>query len=119
MRDFKKFNVWKNSHQFVLDVYRLTGCFPEDEKFGVSSQFRRAAISISNNIVEGSAKSSEKDFARFLEIALGSSSECQNLLIISKDLTYITESEFLNYEEDVSKIKKQLFQFIKKTKIKG
>lgn len=116
MRDFKKFKVWAKSHQFVLDVYKLTRKFPDEERFGVTSQLRRAAVSVPNNIAEGSAKSSEKDFARFLEFSLSSASECQYLLIVSKDLGYITEMEFLKHEEEIIIVKKQLFQFINKLK---
>jgi len=78
MHNFRRLNIWIKSIDFVADVYRITKSFPKEEKFGLSSQMERAAVSISANIAEGSAKSSEKDFARFLEMSLGSAYEIRN-----------------------------------------
>ncbi|MGR3811238.1 four helix bundle protein [Jiulongibacter sp. NS-SX5] len=116
MRDFKKYDVWVNAHSFVLDVYQITQSFPIEEKFGLISQYRRAAVSITNNIAEGCAKRSEKDFARFLEMAAGSSFECQNLNILSKDLGFIDIEVYNNFDGKVVVIKKQLYQLINKLK---
>lgn len=75
MHDFKTLDVWNKSVEFVADIYRIVGMFPEDERFGLIAQMQRAAVSIPANIAEGSAKSSNKDFIRFLEISLGSAYE--------------------------------------------
>jgi four helix bundle protein len=114
MRDFRKFEVWKLGHKLTLDIYRKTKSFPPEEIYGITSQIRRAAISIGTNISEGSVKRSEKDFARFLEIALGSATEIHNLIIVSRDLEYLSENEFESFESEIIILKKQLFAFISK-----
>ena len=75
MQDFRKLKVWQKSHRLALKVYAITANFPKTETFGVTSQARRAAVSIAANIAEGSARSGDKEFARFLYISLGSASE--------------------------------------------
>ena len=80
MRDFRKLKVWENAHQNTLDIYKLTQKFPSEEKFGLISQIRRAAVSVPTNIVEGSSRRTEKDFAHFLQISIGSSSEVEYLI---------------------------------------
>ena len=72
MHNFRKLNIWLKSIELVTDIYKLTSLFPNSERFGIVSQMQRAALSCPTNIAEGSAKSSNKDFARFLEISLGS-----------------------------------------------
>jgi four helix bundle protein len=78
MHNFKKLDIWNKSVAFVSDIYRLVNTFPQTERFGAVSQMQRVAVSIPTNIAEGSAKSSAKDFIRFLEISLGSSLELAN-----------------------------------------
>ena len=73
MHNFRKLDIWLKSMDLVVEIYNLTSVFPNHEKFGLSSQMQRSAVSIPSNIAEGSAKSSNKDFARFLEMSLGSS----------------------------------------------
>ena len=80
--------VWQKGHQFVLDVYRYTAEFPKSETYGLSSQFRRAAVSIPANIAEGFRKAGERDKVRFMNIAQGSIEECRYYLILSQDLSY-------------------------------
>jgi len=101
--------VYKISRLLILDVYNLTNKFPSEEKFGLISQLRRAAISISLNIAEGSGKISKKDFANFIRIAIGSLIETDTALKISIDLTYINSNE---YEKIDSKIKELYFKLI-------
>ncbi|WP_435137132.1 four helix bundle protein [Formosa sp. A9] len=72
MRDFKKYDIWKLSHSLTLEIYKLTSNFPQEELFGLTSQLRRASASIPTNISEGCGRDSDKDFNRFLAIALGS-----------------------------------------------
>jgi four helix bundle protein len=90
--------VWKESHRFTLLVYQRTECFPPHEKFGITSQLRRAAVSVEANLVEGRAKRSVADFLRFLNISDGSLQECAVLIEISFDLGYITEQQYLDLE---------------------
>ena len=81
--NFEDLDVWKNAHQFVLTVYKLTNQFPKEELFGLTSQFRRAAISIPANIAEGYKKRGIKDKLRFYNISEGSGEECRYYLILS------------------------------------
>jgi four helix bundle protein len=83
MHNFKNLDVWKKPMDFVCDIYIIAKTFSERERFGLISQMERAAVSIPANIAEGSAKSSNKDFARFLEIAIGSACELETELIIA------------------------------------
>lgn len=85
--------VWQKAHAFVLTVYRLTEGFPKSETYGLSSQFRRAAVSIAANIAEGFKKRTPADKARFMNIAQGSVEECQYYLILTRDLAYGDISE--------------------------
>ncbi len=87
-KTFQDLEVWKNSHAFVLEVYRLTAAFPAEERFGLNSQFRRAAVSIAANIAEGFRKYTSGDKARFFNIAEGSLEECRYYCILAQDLDY-------------------------------
>ena len=87
-QSFRDLLGWQKAHQFILAVYRLTELFPDREKFGLSHQMRRAAVSIPANIAEGFGKSSQAEKARFLNIAEGSLEECRYYLILTHDLGY-------------------------------
>lgn len=104
MRDFKKFEVWQLSHQLTLKIYTSTKNFPKEEMFGLTSQIRRSFASIGYNISEGSGRNS----ANFINIALGSSNEAENQLILAKDLEYIHENEYQNLSEELTLLKKKL-----------
>jgi len=88
MKNFKKMKVWEMGVQIALDCFNLVKTFPKEERFGLSSQITRAAISIPSNIAEGSSRTSEKDYCRYIEISLGSSFELETHLIISSELNY-------------------------------
>ena len=94
MYSFENIIAWQKAHSFVLLVYRVTGHFPKDEIFGLTSQFRRAAVSIEANIAEGYKKLSKADKLRFFNISQGSLEECRDYIILSKDLGYINPKEF-------------------------
>ena len=91
---FEDILAWQKAHAFVLLVYRVTGHFPEVERFGLISQFRRAAVSIEANIAEGYKKLSKADKLRFFNISQGSLEECRDYIILSRDLGYISQIEF-------------------------
>jgi len=114
MRNYKNYSVWKQSHGLTLKIYKMTADFPNSEIYGLTSQIRRASVSIGSNIVEGSLRSSEREFSRFLEVALSSAGEVEYQLLIAKDLAYIQIDSFENLNEKVGGIKKQLYQLIKK-----
>ncbi len=89
MQHFRDLVVWQRSHALVLALYRITASFPKDERFGLVSQLRRAAASVPTNIAEGAKRQGKQDYARFLNIAEGSLSEAEYLVILSRDLCYI------------------------------
>ena len=91
---FQNIFAWQRAHDFTLLVYQVTKHFPEDERFGLTSQFRRAAVSIGANIAEGHKKLSKADKLRFLNISEGSMAECMNYIILSNDLGYINSDEY-------------------------
>ena len=91
---FESVVAWQKAHAFTLLVYRLTREFPKDEIFGLTSQFRRAAVSIEANIAEGYKKMSKADKLRFLNIAEGSLAECRNYVILARDLEYVNEQQY-------------------------
>jgi four helix bundle protein len=89
LKDFKELRVWQKSHELALFVYESSKSFPREEIFGLTSQIRRAAVSIGANIAEGCGRRSDGEFARFLQIARGSASEVENHLLLARDLKYL------------------------------
>ena len=103
-RNFQDLVVWQKAHQFVLGVYRVSKNFPREEIYGLTSQFRRAAISIPTNIAEGFKKRGRADKVRFMNIAQGSLEECRYYLILSNDLRYAETTPLVGQLEEVSKL---------------
>ncbi len=97
---FKDIKAWQIAHQFVIDVYRAVKAFPEEERFALSSQFRRASVSIPANIAEGYKRLSKQEKLRFMNISQGSLEECRYYILLSKDLDYISPEthDYLNNE---------------------
>lgn len=116
MQDFRELIVWQKAHHLVLNIYKVTGSFPDPEKFGLVSQMRRSAASIPTNIAEGCVKSSDADFARFLSISLGSASELEYQLLLAHDLAYIASDEYQRLNHNVNEVKRILIAFIRKLK---
>jgi four helix bundle protein len=114
MRDFRKYDVWQLSHSFVLEIYSLTKAFPNSEIYGITSQLRRASTSIPTNISEGCGRSSDADFNRFIQIALGSSHEVEYLLQLSMDLCFIQYEPYVVLAEQINLIKKKLYSLSQK-----
>jgi len=105
--DTSRLMVWQRAHELVLKIYEITKGFPRDELFGLTSQIRRAAVSVPSNIVEGKARGSNKEYKRFLLIARGSLEEVKYQLLLSKDLKYIDENkykEMLSLAKDVGRL---------------
>src|SRR6266508_857312 len=90
MKDFRQLKVWEKSHQLALAVYKATRGFPKEELYGLTSQIRHSSMSIPTNIAEGCGRFTDADFARFLQIAMGSASETEYQLILAYDLEFIT-----------------------------
>lgn len=105
MINYQKLVFWQRSQAFVSRVYKVTADFPREEMFCLTSQIRRAVVSIPTNIAEGSGRDSKKDFAHFLRIALGSAYEVECELIIASDLGFIDESIFQSLIDEVREIK--------------
>jgi four helix bundle protein len=103
-KTFQDLIVWQKAHEFVLAVYGITDEFPKSEIYGLTSQLRRAAISIAANVAEGFKKSGKPDNARFLNISQGSIEECRYYLILARDLDYGQKSELNSLLEEVSKL---------------
>ena len=116
MRDIKKYDIWKLSHALTLKIYDVTKSFPKDEIYGIISQIRRASSSIPTNISEGCGRESDAEFNRFLTIALGSASETEYLIILSKDLNYIDENLFIILNKEINIIKRKIYSLKQKLK---
>lgn len=101
--------MWQKSHDMVIEIYRITGSFPDEERYGLVSQIRRSASSVPTNIVEGFKRRSRKEFAHFLNIAESSLEETKYWLILSKDLSYIKDEEVGEVEALCDEIGKMLF----------
>jgi len=95
-------------------IYKISQSFPSEEKFGLSSQIRRSAVSIPSNIAEGSSRDSKKDFSRFLRISIGSSFELETQLLLSKELGFLSEGDFDHVKDSLDEVQKMLNSFIKK-----
>jgi four helix bundle protein len=115
-RSFKDLVVWQKAHQFVLKVYSYSQKFPKEEMFGLTSQFRRAAVSIAANISEGFAKRSKADKVRIFNIAQGSLEECRYYIILSHDLGYGETEELNSLSREVSKLLNSYMNAIEKSK---
>ncbi len=111
MRDYKKLIVWERAHKLAVNVYKLTNTYPKEELFGITSQLRRAVISIPTNIAEGCGRKSEKEFSRFLSIAAGSASETEYLIILSSELNFLSKDLAEPLIIEINEIKKMLNVF--------
>jgi len=105
---FEKLEVWKCSVDLTKSIYELTNLFPENEKFGLISQLRRASISIASNLAEGTSRNTNKDKAHFTTMAYSSLMEVLNQLILSKELNFISENDYGKLRENISKISNML-----------
>ena len=119
MRDYKKIKAWALAHELVLSVYRATSHFPPSERFGITSQLRRAASSVPANIAEGSGRTTDKDFLRFLDISLGSLKETEYFLLLSNELTYLKIEEWTSLQDQATDALKCLVGFIKAVRGRG
>ncbi len=100
--------AWQKAHQFVLELYKASACFPREEQYGVTAQVRRAAVSIPANIAEGKARQTDKEYVRYLYVARASSAEVEYLLLLCRELGYLSESQFLELDSGVREVAKML-----------
>ncbi len=116
MRNFRDLEVWSRAHQLTLDLYRATDSFPTSEKFGITSQIRRASASIPTNLSEGCGRWGDGDMARFIQIAMGSASELDYLLLLAFDLGYLNEKEYQKLLTELSRARRMLTGLYKSVK---
>src|SRR6056297_2933314 len=114
MENFRNLIVWKRSVKLATDIYGSTVKFPKHELYGLTSQIRRAAVSISSNIAEGAGRRSKKEFANFLGFSYGSACELETQLLISKNLKYLKGEDFNTLFNDLNEIQKMLYVLEKK-----
>ncbi len=117
MQNYKDLQVWKKSHDLTIEIYKVTKLYPKEEVFGLVSQLRRASSSIPTNIAEGSGRFTQKDFASFLQISLGSSQEVEYLKLLSKELNYLSESDYILLEKSIGEVIAMLISLIKKVRL--
>ncbi len=116
IKSFADLNAWKEGHKLVVSIYKMTKNFPQSEQFGLSNQLRRASVSITSNLAEGFSRNSYKEKLQFYHMSLGSLTEVQNQLLISKDVNFISEKEFGEISESTIIVSKLVNGLIKKTK---
>lgn len=114
MRDFRSIRAWEKGHALTLSIYQTTKQFPDDEKFGLTSQMRRASASIPTNIAEGSGRQGERELAWFMQISMGSASELEYLLLLAHDLNLLNPEEYRQLNQQTLEVKKMLASFIKR-----
>ena len=119
MQDFRKLKVWEKAHQLALELYRVTRAFPAHERFGITDQMRRASMSIAANIVEGTARATDRDTARFLRISLASTAELQYHLLFVHDIGLLPDPAYSEFEQRTIEIKRMLSGFIRRLKADG
>lgn len=116
MRNYQDLDVWKKSIEYVTEIYRMTNCFPDSEKFGLTNQMRRAAISIPSNIAEGASRQYDKEYIQFVYVSLGSLNELNTQLIIASNLKYIdavTNANMLEVSDNIGKMLSGLIKYLK------
>ncbi|WP_167613344.1 four helix bundle protein [Maribellus sediminis] len=116
MKNFKNLEIWQNGIELVVDVYKKTESFPNEEIYGITSQIKRSAVSIPSNIAEGSGRGSNKDFNRFLDVALGSSFELETQLIIANRLKFLNDENFRLLNDQIDSEQKMIIGLQKSLK---
>ncbi|MEX2582141.1 MAG: four helix bundle protein [Gemmatimonadota bacterium] len=113
MGDYRKLLVWQRAHALVLAVYQVTTALPKDEMYGLTSQTRRAAVSVAANIAEGSGRGTQPELARFCRIAHGSLNELEYHLLLTRDLSYVADDTFQELARTISGLRRMLTKFVK------
>lgn len=116
MQDFRRLEVWQKSHRIVLDVYATTSTFPREERFALTSQIRRTAVSIAANIAEGCGRGGDRDFMRFLYVSLGSACELEYHLLLASDLAFLAKADYHRLRDSVIQAKQMLAKLIARLK---
>ena len=109
MRNYRELEVWEKSHKLTLELYKLSRGFPKDEIYGLTSQMRRAAVSIGANLAEGCGRRTGAELARFIRIAMGSASELDYHLLLCRDFEFISTDQYDKSSKELIRIRKMLF----------
>ena len=116
MKDFRQLKVWQKAHALTLGVYRVTANFPREERYGLTTQMRRAGSSIAANLAEGCGRDGDAELNRFCSIALGSASELQYFLLLARDLNLLASSDYERLAEETTDVKRMLTGLARKLK---
>ncbi len=119
MQDFRNLKVWEKAHALTLDVYKASKSFPREEMYGLTSQMRRASVSIGSNIAEGSCRKGDADFARFLQMAAGSASEVEYHLLLARDLDLLKKADCQRLSDEVVEVKRMLASLLQTLRADG
>jgi len=114
MHNFKEFKVWQRAIELITEVYTMSKRFPDDEKFSLTSQIRRSAVSIASNISEGAGRKTDKDFSNFLSISLGSQFELETQIIIANRIGYLNNSRYASISDELVELQKMTRTLIDK-----
>jgi four helix bundle protein len=112
MRNYRDLQVWKKTHDLTLELYRVSQRFPREEIYGITGQMRRAAVSIGANLAEGCGRRTSAELARFVRIAMGSASELDYHLLLSRDLGFMTDDDFASVSATLTEVRKMLTSFL-------
>jgi four helix bundle protein len=116
VQDFKKLKVWEKSHQLTVAVYRATASFPKDELYGLTSQIRRSCSSIPANIAEGCGRGGKTEFARFLQVAMGSANELEYHLLLAYDLGLVENIKYKLLSDQAIELERMLASLLRKVR---
>ena len=119
LKNFKELTVWQKSYKLCLEIYRLTKIFPDDERYGLTSQMRRAAVSVSSNIAEGYGRKTTPEYIHSLYIAYGSICELETQILLSVDLNYINPDNMRKVQDDLNEVERMIKALIKSLESKG
>lgn len=108
MHNFRKLEIWNRAMNLAVEVHKLTSDFPSDEKYALTSQMRRASVSVHSNIAEGSGRKTDKDFSRFLYFSMGSLCELESQIIYANKVNYIDENLSNNFTSEINEIQKMI-----------
>ena len=119
VKDFHELKVWQKAHQLTLAVYRITAAFPREERYGLTSQLRRACSSIAANLAEGCGRNGDAEFARFCSMAMGSASEMEYHLLLARDLKLIKPQDYVGLNQRATELKRMLTALMHKLNADG
>ena len=113
LKNYRELKVWQKAYKLCVDIYKITKSFPKEERYGLTSQIRRAAVSVPSNIAEGYGRKTTPEYIQSLYIAYGSHCELETQIMLSKDLGYIKPDDFRTLQQDIEEVERMLKALIK------